>query len=562
MAKQSRRQRAAERKRQENAALDAQRKAESTTQAADGSIPIKTVESIWNPTTKRETLIGVNGDLTRDNVVANYRTMLMSLMAMPHAFDDLTRTFGIEVYERMMNDAEVFASVGVLILAATANEPNVVVSVRPDHPQYELASEIARFCALAALEASDTPFMQAIEQSLDCLWQGSSVSTVLYRDDYAAPLDDFEMLREIMRKSGRRYVRMVADIRKKPLCSVSLVIDVHLRIVGVLPVLRDGGMHPYNQIIPINSGIVPGNAAAPVHDVNGVLPRDQFLIMTWDAPDHDPRGRSILRSAYTAWWSKTQAWSDWMAYVSQFAKPSIWATPPEDAADVCIDGVTISPTELLANELSKFQGASYGAFPHGTELNKIEMNTAGNVFSEIISYANREIIRAILNQNLATSEGAHMSRAAAETHQDVLSLRIMQIKNLVTERVRRDIFRRIVSDNYGPEYVHLTPRLDLGLGDGFPISIEGVATLVKAGWKPDETQWAVLERQFGLPVRQYKEVADRLDERVDEANGKTAPPEGVAPVPAPAQKAPETDNAEDSSNTNNKVEGDDETDSE
>ena len=77
---------------------------------------------------------------------------------------------------------------------------------------------------------------------------------------------------------------------------------------------------------------------------------------------------------------------------------------------------------------------------------------------------------------------------------------ILTVRNWLGDQVRRDVFRPIVLANFGDDAERFTPLLDLGDGDGFPISATEVASLAAVGWFTDD-QMAVMDKRLGLPVR-------------------------------------------------------------
>ena len=54
--------------------------------------------------------------------------------------------------------------------------------------------------------------------------------------------------------------------------------------------------------------------------------------------------------------------------------------------------------------------------------------------------------------------------------------------------------------NWGKEYAHLAPSVDLGDGDGFPIDTTDVALLGQINWFTEE-QKPKIDKVLGLPVR-------------------------------------------------------------
>ena len=445
------------------------------------------VDNIVPNDSDKRPFVVTNTDPTKDYIVARYQSMINSLLTMPSAFDDLTREFGPEFYsEKMMSDPEVSASVGVLVLAVTAKEASFSVPIDKGHKDYKIALDQLEFMKYC-FNSMESSVIEVVKRVLDGLVQGHSLSKIVFKY-----VDDRGVISKFKSLKGNPYIVTIKSIRKKPVCSYALVVDSNYDLIGAVPTLNR--QYYYSNVTALKSGD---------NEIRGLIPKDELLVFTWDSKDGSPQGRSILSPVYTAWWIKTQAWSDWMTFLGYFSKPSIYGTPPKDATGYCDEnGNQITATEALHIQLQNFQNASVGAFPHGTEIKKLEINANGSAFEKIIELANREIIRGVLNQHLATGESANSSRSQAETHQETLGLKIMQIKNQVCDTIQRQVINRLVSMNWGDEYLHCAPEINLGVGDGFPLSIEGVSSLIKAGWTPDDSQWKILEDQFGLPSSQ------------------------------------------------------------
>lgn len=418
--------------------------------------------------------------LTKEYIAVRLDALLATIRALPHAFDDITKEFGIVIYRNMMNDSEVKADVGVLALASTTQDAFVIPGVNESHPEYDKAAEIARFVQ-HCIDNMAVPFNIVNEQLLDGLWEGSAVSEVKYK------VENF----------GEFKGKVVIDaIKKRPLENLVFIVDSFNNIVGIMSSVGVGIRMPYGSILPLSQ-----ENGMP-KDIKGLLPRSRFMVFSWDAPSNDPRGRSILRAAYTPWWIKQQATQLWNEWAAKYAHPSIWATPPEYAQPECIDGVTLSASEVLVNKGRSFANATFAAFPYGTKLTMLETQNTGEAFNTIISWANIEIRRAILNQSLATAEADHNSRAAAQVHQDTLGLKIVKIKNILSEIWRRDVFKMLTTINYGSNSIHLTPKVDLGEGTGFPLSLADLGAILGHGkWVPDDEQWQRIEKKYNLPVR-------------------------------------------------------------
>lgn len=418
--------------------------------------------------------IAATGDLSRPYIAANINAYLAMLTALPHAFDDLTKQFGVEIYDQMLTDSEVAASLDVIVYASVPTEPIVNASMPPNDPEYNTSVAVAEFVS-DMLNGFSTSLQDVLRTLVrQALAFGTAIGELIYETT-----DD---------------AWLISDVHITDISQWSLIVDGFNQVHGIAPVNLFNRWPP-GAIMPVADG----------QELQNVIPRDKALFLAWQPQKGDPRGNSLLRPAYAAWWAKQQILNEMVTWFARFAQPSIWGTTAEGAQDICTtnpDGSqTIErPTDQLLAALMQFRNASAIALPYGSQVNTISVGESGQIFLLALDWADNSIRRAILKQHLATGEGQHQARAAAEVHQDILGLMIMTVRNWIADQVRRDIFRPIVLANFGDDAERFIPHLDLGDGDGFPISAMEAAQLAAVGWFTDE-QLAVMDKRLGLPVR-------------------------------------------------------------
>ena len=396
-----------------------------------------------------------------------------SVAALPHAFDDLTRTLGDDVYGRMLDDPMPLASLNVLRATILAEGARLTPWVPADDSERERAHTIHDFCASVMADLS-TPLDDVLYDMLAALAYGSRVAELVY-----AP-------------SGA-WLPLTA-IKVKPREATAFVVDPFFNVRGLIGATAD-------QRIPgalIQTAIDPANLIA----------RDRFAVLTCRPNAGDPRGTSLLRAAYTPWWAKQQTLQELIAYLAQFASPSIWATAGEHAIDIvtyAADGITPITTPAithLRDQLLQFRNGTALALPYGAVLNALEMTGDGTPFFTALDLYDRQIVTAMLHQTLATLEGQHQSRAASETHADILSTIVRQLRRSVARMVRNDILGPLVRYNFGDDAVRLRPAVSLGSVEqvDIPAMMAGVASLASAQLL-HPSQYAGIDAQLGLPMR-------------------------------------------------------------
>ena len=336
----------------------------------------------------------------------------------------------------------------------------------------------------------------------------------------------------------------LARIKPKPREHVAFVVDPYLNVIGII------------GVTPGDAQVVAGGPVSP--DDERVLPRIKFAVLTFRPEDGDPRGSSVLRPAYEPWWRKRQVTQEYLAYLSQFAGPSLWATTAEDAQSGPVTdsyGLPVTdtdpdpippeeapPIELpspqagLKDALVDFRNATVLVAPHGTEIHTIEMQGDGEPFLLGLTQCDQQITKAILTQTLATEEGQHQARAAASVHQDVLDTLVKQGKRAVVRMLQADILKPWVALNYGSQAAdELVPVPSLGTTEQRDMApmMTAVAALERAGYL-DKAQRPAIDAKLGLPVRELLPY-DQPPLPLAPASPAPAP---AAPSPAPASPTP------------------------
>ena len=275
--------------------------------------------------------------------------------------------------------------------------------------------------------------------------------------------------------------------------------------------------------------------------VPNFLPRTKFAVLTCRMTDGDPRGRSLLRPAYYAWYMKTTAWPEYLKFLSLYAIPilvgktaeSDMTMPAATYADgtPMLDGngnvIYLTPQQAFLAQIVGLRNATGIVIPSGADLDTLETKGDGKAFLDANDLFDRQIEKAITGQTLATSEAKHDTRAASQTHQDVLGGVVAYGRSLVETMLRRDVLVEIVRLRFGDVAVPLTPWPVLSDTEQQDTTAlwAAVAELQTSGYL-DPSQKIKLDAQVGLPERSPESVTQEI-ERMN------APPPPVA-VPAPA----------------------------
>jgi hypothetical protein len=440
--------------------------------------------------------------------------------ALPPYLDDVSRDFGLDVYEKMLVDAQVAACIA--ILKAAIIEEGVTLTPAIDDeadPDYEQARLIADE-ATAMLDDLETPLDDVLWDLLSAVALGNRVAEQVYEARPATTIDNRTMLQ-------------VRALKVKPVRSVAFVTDAYMNVLGLV------GAKP-GQAIPAVANLAPTE----------IIPREKFCVLTWRPKDGDPRGTSVLRPAYDPWWRKRQTIPEYLKYLAQFAGPSVWATPGERAeptTDPNDPTVVQTPEEALLAALLDWRNGMATALPFGTQVNAIAVQGEGKAFLNAMAACNLEITKAILTQSLATEEGEHMARAAAQVHADVLDTLVRQGRRSVVRMLYRDVLRQWIRVNWGDAAITLTPIPSLGVTEqrDLPAMMGAISQLWNAGYL-HPSQQAGIDDDLNLPPRDLTAAPVPADPQAgppqpapgQAAQDQAAAPANDAPPAKPAPSAP------------------------
>jgi hypothetical protein len=139
----------------------------------------------------------------------------------------------------------------------------------------------------------------------------------------------------------------------------------------------------------------------------------------------------------------------------------------------------------------------------------------------------REIDEAISGQSRRGTEARFGSKADSGTAQDVHKLVEKQLENALALTIRRDIVAVLVEARYGPQFLHLCPKISLSATaeQDFATDAAAVASLQTSGYFAP-SQYQDLDKKLGLPMRTEAEQqmeAQQQDAQLQQAINPPAP---------------------------------------
>lgn len=422
----------------------------------------------------------VHGDPRKEYVGGGQYSFLPNVpQVLPWAIDDVSAEFGHDIYERMMFDGQVNSN--TTLIKASVLETGAELTTAIDNandPDYQAAGEILEFLA-KNLDNLVTSLDDTLWNMLDCVPYGNKVAEQIY---------DFDTT-----YTGKQQL-ILTNLKVKPRNSTGFLVDAYRNILGM------------TAFIPgVAQPVIPGTIMPMLTPESNVLPRAKFAVATFRQVDEDPRGSSILRPAYKAWWLKMQTWPEYLKYLTQFASPSLIGTTAPDSLSVPDPDnpmLDISPEQALLTTLQAFANGTAISITNGATVEPLEVKGDGTAFLHAINLFDLQITKAITTQTLATEQGEHQSRASSQVHQSALYTIVRQAKKSLQRMIRRDILRPLILYNYGPDALHLLPFVTLGSSEetDFTMIAQAIAMLSTSNYLA-ESQLPQIDRLLGLPAR-------------------------------------------------------------
>lgn len=464
-------------------------------------------------------------DPTREYVAGGDQNFVNPLLvrSLTGAFDDLTRDMGFDVYEQMLRDPAVASSVETLKTLTLAEPLRATNCIdEPEDPNFAKGKEYADFIT-HCFTHTERPLIEVLHEMLDALWRGSYVSEVIMRDETTGPYKGKQTLKKIAPKNSRRYW-MVVD-----------------RFYNLLGIVRQFSFEADF------TGMTFGGRA--------LIPRDHLAVLTFWGEGGDPRGASILRPAYNAWYLRQQSWPAYLRWITQWATPSIIGYTPENApSQVPImnasnqptyDGqgtmLTESPEDAMLRALLRFQAGSAIALVGGSKLDKIQSEGTGQAFHDGLDMLRREIVLAILRVTRVTLEAQHGSKADSSDAHDILAIFCEWIKQHVIAMIDRDVVTPLLVNNFGIEALEFAPKITLQGTEKKDLAKMGatIAQLFSAGYL-HSSQIPGIDAILDLPQRDMEaQMRDEQDAADQARMNSTAqlrlmnPQAGVSDTPKP-----------------------------
>ncbi len=359
--------------------------------------------------------------------------------------DDLVAKKGLDIYDRMMTDAQVRMAVNYKRFAVISADWDVIPG-GGEKRDAEIADFVRR-----SLENMRGSVVQSVFGVMNALVHGYSIAELVF-----APVG-----------AGRDAGRWRLDAVKPK--------------------------HPRDYDFDLDPfGNVTGLRLTDENGRRSKLPLWKFVVYTYLPEYNRPWGRSDLRAAYKHWWSKDFLLKWWNIYLETYGAPTRIGKYPAGATSA-------SKQEDLKRVLRDIVNNTAITIPD--DMNIEFMAAAGPAgFEEAVEYHDRQIVKAILGQTLTTDEGRRVgSLALGNVHQETMEDYVTFLRRDIAESVvGEQIIRRLVDFNFAgveryPRFVWQPRKGKVAIA-----SVSDITALMDSGLVT-ESDYAALRGRLDLP---------------------------------------------------------------
>lgn len=247
------------------------------------------------------------------------------------------------------------------------------------------------------------------------------------------------------------------------------------------------------------------------------LPDRKFIVHRHDVIGNNPYGLGLGTRLFWAVLFKREGVAFWLHFLDKFAGPTVVAQTPY--------GMLSDEQRNLLNILAAVKTSAAVTVPIGTDVKFLEAARSGSVsYKEWLAYWDKQISICVTGETLTTDVGAAGSRAAAETHADMLDLLVDGDADLLSDTLREQFIAWLVEYNFPgagvPSVWRVRPSNEKDKAEVRRVKAEAatatnsalVAVLETAGEIDDDDDAREFIVSFGLTDHLSDKAIDRLVE--------------------------------------------------
>ena len=170
------------------------------------------------------------------------------------------------------------------------------------------------------------------------------------------------------------------------------------------------------------------------------LPERKFIVHRHGVKGNNPYGLGIGARLFWPVLFKREGVAFWLHFLDKFAGPTVIGKTPY--------GTISEEQRRLLNSLTSIRTSSAITVPIGTDVSFLEAARGGSVsYQEFLSYWDKQISICVTGETLTTDIGKSGSKAASETHADMLDMLVDSDADLLTDSLGDTLIRWIVEYN-------------------------------------------------------------------------------------------------------------------
>ncbi len=366
---------------------------------------------------------------------------------------------GLKLYDDIENDTHASAVLQKRKLAVLARDWEIVPA--SDAPDDVQAAEFIDECL------KNLPFDQICMDLLDAILKGYAVSEILWDivDDKIRPV-------AILSREPRRFL-FDEDTRLR-------LLTIENRTVGE------------------------------------VMPDNKFIVHRYGGKAGNPYGRGIGSKLYWPVFFKRKGIEFWLVFCEKFGSPT--------AVGTYTPGMPESEQDKLLRVISDIAQNTAVVVPQGCDVRFLEAVRGGvTTYEQLCRYMDEQISEAVLGETLSTNIGDAGSYAAAETHNGVRQEISCADADLLSDTLKRDLFRPIVEFNFPtaqvPSIRRFMPVPDTAKDDAFSKKLDWLSKAAALGMEPEDApafyaenfggRWVKVDRPVMQPATAYPSFAEK-----------------------------------------------------
>lgn len=171
------------------------------------------------------------------------------------------------------------------------------------------------------------------------------------------------------------------------------------------------------------------------------LPERKFIVHRHGVVGNNPYGLGLGTRLFWCVLFKREGVAFWLHFLDKFAGPTVVGKTPY--------GMLTTEQSNLLNTLSSIRTSSAVTVPVGTDVTFLEAARSGAVsYQDWLTYWDKQISICVTGETLTTDIGAVGSKAAAETHADMLDLLVDGDADLLSDTLRDQLITWMVEYNF------------------------------------------------------------------------------------------------------------------